>query len=228
VGCGLFDDFLLKTLDKSDYVALFGLGHPEFCEGRGRMTEEPVPVALADAHAPVGEHHVPAAIVGRSARARAEEVDQELLLALDAVLPAMCPETAELQIGPEPWQQIVRYRRDRVVTTKTLVKSLLLVAHCVLLKCGDIGAEAFYHRRASLERVRLLNPDRITTADCAAAHYGSIYPDVDWLCWAAVRRIPGSLERSRCARVVITQRPQPATNIVRSLERTIHRLRQHR
>jgi hypothetical protein len=91
----------------------------------------------------------------------------------------MCPETAELQIGPEPWQQIVRYRRDRVVTTKTLVKSLFLVAHCVLLKCGDIGAEAFYHRRASLERVRLLNPDRITTADCAAAHYGSIYPDVD-------------------------------------------------
>jgi hypothetical protein len=26
----------------------------------------------------------------------------------DAILPAMCPETAELRIGPEPWQQIVR------------------------------------------------------------------------------------------------------------------------
>jgi hypothetical protein len=63
LGCGLFDDFLLETLDKSDYVALFGLGHLEFLEGRCRMTEEHDPVALADAHASVGEHHVPAAIV---------------------------------------------------------------------------------------------------------------------------------------------------------------------
>ncbi len=33
-------------------------------------------------------------------------------------------------------------------------------------------------------------------------------PTLTWLCWAAVRRIPGSLERSPCARVVITQRAQ--------------------
>jgi hypothetical protein len=34
----------------------------------------------------------------------AEEVDQELLLALDAVFPAVRPEAAELRIGPEPGQ----------------------------------------------------------------------------------------------------------------------------
>src|SRR5207244_10630865 len=55
----LFDDLLLETLDKRDHVALFGLGHLELRQGRGRMTEEHVPVALADAHALVDEHHVP-------------------------------------------------------------------------------------------------------------------------------------------------------------------------
>src|SRR5438552_15113359 len=83
------------------------------------MTVEHVPVTLADAHTSVGERHVPATIVHRSARARTEEVDQELLLALDAVFPAMRPEAGELRIGPEPGQQVVRHRRDRVVATKT-------------------------------------------------------------------------------------------------------------
>src|SRR5712692_4271642 len=129
----LFDDLFLEALDKRDHVTLFGLGHLELRQGRGRMTEEHVPVALADAHASVGEHHVPAAVVHRPARARAEEVDQELLLALDAVLPAMRPEAAELRIGPEPGQQIIRHCRDCVVTTKALVKGLLLVAHRFLL-----------------------------------------------------------------------------------------------
>ena len=39
-GVWLFDDFLLETLDKRDYIASFSLGHLEFCEGRSRMTEE--------------------------------------------------------------------------------------------------------------------------------------------------------------------------------------------
>ena len=42
------------------------------------MTEEHVPVAITDAHASVGEHHVPAAIVHWAAGARAEEIDEEL------------------------------------------------------------------------------------------------------------------------------------------------------
>src|SRR5438093_11655966 len=96
------------------------------------MTEEHVPVTLADAHTSVGERHVPATIVHRSARTRTEEVDQELLLALDTVFPAMRPEAAELRICPEPGQQIIPHRRDRVVTTKALIKGLLLVAHRVL------------------------------------------------------------------------------------------------
>src|SRR2546426_5775172 len=132
----LLDDLFLETLDKRDHVALFGLGHLELREGRGGMTEEHAPIALADAHASVGEHHVPAAVVHRSARTRAEEVDQELPLARDAVSPAVRPEAAELRIGSEPGQQIIRHRRDRVVTTKPLVKGLRLVAHRVLLNSG--------------------------------------------------------------------------------------------
>jgi hypothetical protein len=74
------------------------------------MTEEHVSVALASAHAPVSEHHVSAAIIHRSTGARAEEVDQELLLALDAVFTAMRPEAAELGIRAKPRQQIIRHR----------------------------------------------------------------------------------------------------------------------
>src|SRR5262249_11391603 len=91
--------------------------------------EEHLPVALADAHAPVGERHVAAAIVHPPARARAEEVDQELLLARDAVVPAVRPEAAELRIGPEPGQQIVRHRTDRVVASQAAVEGLLLFTH---------------------------------------------------------------------------------------------------
>ena len=109
------------------------------------MTEEHVPVALADAHASVDEQHVPAAIVHRSARARAEEVDQELLLALEAVFPAMRPEAAELGIGLEPGQQVVRHRRDRVVPAKALVKGPRVVAHRVLLE--SVGRPPRLRRR---------------------------------------------------------------------------------
>src|SRR5207244_12257615 len=130
----LLDDILLETLDERDHVALFGLGHLELRQGRGGMTEEHVPVTLADAHASVGERHVPAAIVHRSARARAEEVDQKLLLALHAVFPAMRPEAGELRIGPEPGQQVICHRRDRVIATKALVKGLRFVTHGVLLE----------------------------------------------------------------------------------------------
>src|SRR5258707_14114897 len=71
------------------------------------MAEEHIPVAS------VAQRHVPAAIVHGAARARAEEIDQELLLTLDAVLSARCPEAAELRIGLEPGQQVIRHRRDR-------------------------------------------------------------------------------------------------------------------
>src|SRR5467141_2382883 len=127
------DDFLLETLDKRDHVALLGFGYLELRQCRARVTEECGPVALADAHASMADRHVPAAVVHRPARARAEEVDEQLLLALDAVLPAMGPEAAELRIGLEPGQQIIRHRRDRLITAKALVKGLLLVAHPLLL-----------------------------------------------------------------------------------------------
>jgi hypothetical protein len=129
-----FNAFFFETLNKRDYVALFGLRNLELRQGRGGMPEEHVPVALADTHASVGKHHVPAAIVHRSARARAEEIDEELLLAHDSVFSAMRPEPPELRIGPEPGQKIIRDRRDCAISTKALVKGLRPIAHCVLPK----------------------------------------------------------------------------------------------
>src|SRR5262252_2174962 len=115
----VFSDLLLQALDERDHLVPLAFGDVELRQGRARMAEEHLPVALADAHAAVRERHVAAAIVHRPARARAEEVDQELLLAGDAVVPAVRPEAAELWIGPEPGQQIVRHRTDRVVAAKT-------------------------------------------------------------------------------------------------------------
>src|SRR5215471_12352772 len=93
------------------------------------MTDKHVPIAVADAHAPVGERHVPPAVVHRSARARAEEIDEELLFAHDTVFSAMCPKPPELRIGPEPGQKIIRHRGDRAISAKALVKGLCPVAH---------------------------------------------------------------------------------------------------
>src|SRR5687767_10789641 len=129
----LFDDVLLEALDQRDHLALFGLRNLELRQGRAGMTEEHVPIALADAHASMAERHVPPAIVHGPARAGAEEVDQELLLTTDTVFAPMRPETAELRIGPESGQQIIRHRGHRVVTTEPVVEGLLLVAHRVLL-----------------------------------------------------------------------------------------------
>src|SRR6266700_3474196 len=50
-----------------DFVS-FGCRHLELLQRRGGVTEEHVPVALADAHTSMTEQHVPAAIVHRPAR----------------------------------------------------------------------------------------------------------------------------------------------------------------
>ncbi len=97
------------------------------------MAEEHLPIALADAHAPVDKCHVPTAVVHRSARTRAEEINQQLFLALDTVFPAVRPETAKLRIGLEPREQIIRYRRNRIVPTEALIERLLRFAHRLLL-----------------------------------------------------------------------------------------------
>jgi hypothetical protein len=86
------------------------------------MAEKHVPIAIANAQASMRECHVPAPIIHRSARARAEEVDEELLFAHDAIFTAMRPEAPELRIAPEPRQKIVRYSCDSLISAKTLVR----------------------------------------------------------------------------------------------------------
>ena len=46
----------------------------------------------------------------------------------------MRPETAELRIGPEPGQQIICHRCDRVVPAKALVEGFLYVVGTFLDK----------------------------------------------------------------------------------------------
>src|SRR5437899_1755743 len=96
----LFDDVLLEALDEGDHLPLLGLRHLELRHGRRRVAEEHAPVGFADAHTSMRQRHVPAAVVHGAAGARAEEVDQQLLLTLDPVIAAMRLETAELRVAP--------------------------------------------------------------------------------------------------------------------------------
>src|SRR5690349_6294601 len=82
------------------------------------MTEEHVPVTFADAHTFVHERHVSAPIVHWAARARAKEVDEELLFPHYAILSAMRPKAPELRIGAESWQEIISHCGDGVIPTK--------------------------------------------------------------------------------------------------------------
>jgi hypothetical protein len=74
-------------------------------KGRSGVSEEHVPVALADIRAAVGQQHFSAPVVDRSTRALAQEINQKLLLALDAIFSAVRPETTELRIFVEPQQR---------------------------------------------------------------------------------------------------------------------------
>jgi hypothetical protein len=141
--CGdeiLFDAFAFETLDKRNYLSLFRIGYFELCQRRGSVFEEHVPVALAYAHASMREGHVPATIVSGPACARTEKVDEELLFTHDPILSAMRPEATELRIAPQPWQQIVHYRRDCGMPAKALVQGLCIVTHRFILRCLEVPA----------------------------------------------------------------------------------------
>src|SRR5271156_1316396 len=125
----LFDDIFLQALDECDYIALFGLWHFELRKGRSGVSEEHVPVALADLHATVGQQHFSAPVVDWSTCALAQEINQKLLLALDAVFSSVRPETTELRILVEPRHQVVCHCRDCVITTKPFVQRFVLLAH---------------------------------------------------------------------------------------------------
>src|SRR2546428_2770776 len=84
------------------------------------------------------------------------------------------------------------------------VLSSTSVCSTVTVPPSSSGMDALHSARLSRYSILTGSPRRIVPPRTTAAYT----PTLTWLCWAAVRRIPGSLARSPCARVVITQRPQ--------------------
>src|SRR5277367_112100 len=125
----LLDDIILKALDECDYIALFGFWHFELRKGGSGVSEKHVPVALADLHATMGQQHFSTPVVDRSTCALAQEINQQLFLALDAIFSAMRPETTELRILVEPRHQVLCHCRDCIIPTKPLVQRFALLAH---------------------------------------------------------------------------------------------------
>jgi len=64
--------------------------------------------------------HVAADVVERAASRRAQEIDQRLLLAKQAVLAAVLPKTGEPRVRLQANQQIVRNGRNRIVPPRRL------------------------------------------------------------------------------------------------------------
>jgi hypothetical protein len=68
-------DFFLEALNECDNIALFGLWHLELRQSRRGVSEEHVPVALADLHAAVSQKHISPPVVNRSTRTLAQEIN---------------------------------------------------------------------------------------------------------------------------------------------------------
>ena len=62
--------------------------------------------------------HISADIIERAAGRRAQEIDQQLLLAAYAVVGAVLRETSELRIGPQQAQQTIGNRCNCVISSE--------------------------------------------------------------------------------------------------------------
>jgi hypothetical protein len=101
------DDVRLGTLYERNYLVTLSLGNLERIEGGVEVPNESRPITLADSHALVRGIHVPPGVIHGPACARAEKVDEELLLSGDAILSPMVPEAPQPRIRLEAGQQIV-------------------------------------------------------------------------------------------------------------------------
>ena len=105
----------------------------KFCiipDMRGRLVSRP-------AHAVVRDLHVATDVIQRAAGVGAEEVDQQLLFATDAVFAPVRPESSKLFVANQSRQQIVGDRGDRVVAAESSVKRIaVFVGHESDLRLG--------------------------------------------------------------------------------------------
>ena len=85
------------------------------------MLHENIPIAIAEFHADMRDLHVPAGVVNRPACACAKVVDKELLFPGDTIVSPVLPESPQLGIGFEPWQEVVREGGNSVIASETLL-----------------------------------------------------------------------------------------------------------
>ena len=87
------------------------------------MADEALPIALVDSQSLVRDLHVASRVMERAARRRAQEVDQRLLFAEQAILASVLPKPGELRIGLQPNQQIIGNCSNRVVSAEAGVRA---------------------------------------------------------------------------------------------------------
>src|SRR5262249_10841817 len=105
----------------------------------------------------------------------------------------------QTRVNHDAIDEVLDNRGDTVDAAQPIIQTGLILirpgmrSSTVLALCHAVARYA----------IRTGSPRRIVPP-CTTAAYT---PTLTWLCWAAVRRMPGSLGSSPCASVVITHRP---------------------
>src|SRR5260221_7520109 len=86
------------------------------------MTDEGLPIALVNTEPAMGDLHVTPDVVKRATRRRAQEIDQQLLLAAHAILATVLPKPRELPICSQPGEKIIGDGCNRIISTQPRIK----------------------------------------------------------------------------------------------------------
>lgn len=87
-----FDNLPLQGLHESDHLAPLSRRDLKRVQGGSDMTHKRRPIGVSNLHPLIGRLHVSTRVTHEAAGARTENINQELLLAPDAVLSSVLPE----------------------------------------------------------------------------------------------------------------------------------------
>ena len=82
------------------------------------MTDESLPVTFADPETAMGDLHVPTRVIHRATSRRAQEIDEQLLLAAHTILTTVLPKPRKLLICLQAGQKVIGNGCDRIVSAQ--------------------------------------------------------------------------------------------------------------
>src|SRR5215831_9723700 len=94
----LFNHLGPCTVHERKHFPPFSFRNLKLVEGRLHVAQEELPILGRDAHPLVGRRHIPTRVVQGLSRTSTKEIDGQLFLATNAILPSMSPKADELGV----------------------------------------------------------------------------------------------------------------------------------